>query len=179
MEVKIIKTDESGELRTETVTVTGVQEGELQKADNWRKFKGHLIDRTEKEITLKDGKKLNQVHYMDEQDERGAQLVLEVWSPTDDAILAEDHKAKRESELYYEMVTNDYGTKFKVKAIKLPDGTWSAPKAKNAWKKGNMVNNRALAVQAASTLYMGAYTDQTAADIIETAEELYKWIEKA
>lgn len=185
MEVTVIKTADDGELTKETVTVTGVPESELEKGENWKHFKGHLVERTEKQIPIVDKntqqkKTLTQVIYNDAPDERGAQMMLEVWSPTDDGILSADHTAKRESELYYEVIKNDYGVKFKVKAIKLEDGTWSAPKAKSAWKKGSMVNNRALAMQAAAGLFQGGGgDDKVIEEVIATADKLYEWINKA
>lgn len=128
MEVKVIKTDKDGNITAETQTIVG--EATYTPPENFKEFDGVIVHREEKSINLKDGKKLTQFIYNDEQDERGTQLNLETYSPTDDAILAkimEDHKGK--VHLYYEITTNDYGTKFKIKAIQLPDGTWSIPKA--------------------------------------------------
>lgn len=180
MEVKVIKTDKDGNITAENTTIEGVKD--FVPAENLKEFDGTLVHREEKTINLKDGKKLNQFIYNDEQDERGTQLNLETFSPTDDAILAklmEEHKGK--VHMYYEIVTNDYGTKFKIKAIQLPDGTWSVPKAKEAWKKGNMVNNRALAVQAAATVFMGTANDEKdpTEAVLKMAADFYEWIKQA
>lgn len=184
MEINVIKTGRDGEMTSEKMTIKG--EENFTPPEHYKEFDGVLVHREEKTINLKDGKKLLQYIYNDEQDERGTQLNLETFSPTDDAILAklmEDHKGK--VHLYYEIATNDYGTKFKIKAIQLPDSTWAIPKAKDAWKKGNIVNNRALAVQAAATLFHGTGdinpkdNKSVVEAVLATAEELYAWINKA
>lgn len=184
MEIKLIKTDQDGNITAETQTITGVAETELSKTDKWKQFEGFLIERTEKVIHGKDGKPdFKQVIFNDTQDDRGMQLNLETFSPTDDAIIAQLMEGKEKIKLYYEIVTNDYGTKFRIKAIQLPDGTWSAPKAKDSWKKGSATNNRALAMSAAASLYSELFAVVKPAErkaiveeIVATAEVMYEWI---
>lgn len=184
METKLIKTDQDGNITAETQTITGVAETELSKTDKWKQFEGFLIERTEKVIHGKDGKPdFKQVIFNDTQDDRGMQLNLETFSPTDDAIIAQLMEGKEKIKLYYEIVTNDYGTKFRIKAIQLPDGTWSAPKAKDSWKKGNATNNRAVAMQAAAGLYSELFAVVKPAErksiideVISCAEAMYEWI---
>lgn len=179
MEVTVIKTDKDGNMTSEKTTIEGVKD--FTPAPELVEFKGKLVAREEKTINLKDGKKLNQYIFNDEADERGAQLNLETFSPTDDAILSKLMEGKDDIHLYYEKIKNDYGIKFKIKAVQLPDGTWSVPKAKESWKKGNIVNNRALAMQAASNIFMGSYNeekDPTDA-VIAMAEKFYEWIKEA
>jgi len=184
MQVNVIKTAQDGTITKETVEVKGVAKSELTIAENWREFDGILVDRTEKALKMKDGKELSQYIYNDEQDSRGTQLNLETFSPTDDGILSQLMEDKKKNiHLYYEIHTDNYGTKFRIKAIELPDGTWTAPKAKEAWKKGNAVNNRALAVQSASALFMGScvadgkeQNEAVVAEVLAIADKLYEWI---
>lgn len=184
MEIKVIKTDKEGTITSENVTVIGVAQSEL-KTENLKEFNNFLVTRKEKAIHTKDGNNLVQYLYEDEDDERGTHLSFETFSPTDDGILSQlMEDTKKKIHLFYEIVNDKFGTKYKIKHIELPDGTWSAPKAKEAWKKGNAVNNRALAMQAASNLFMGAgvQTDEKQDNkrlveiVIETAQELYDWI---
>ena len=183
MEIKVIKTDKDGNITSEDVKIEGVKD--FTPDEKWTEFKGDLVERTEKEINLKDGKKLIQYIYHDAADERGAQLILETFSPTDDGILAKLMEGKDPVHLYFQKEENSYGVKFKIKAIQLPDGTWSVPKAKEAWKKGNMVNNRALAMQSAATLFQGTGdidekgNAEVVKAVIATAEQLYEWIKQA
>lgn len=179
MKVDIIKTAEDGNITKETVEITGIPKSDLKIEQNWREFDGVLVERTEKPLNLKDGKKLTQFIYNDEQDSRGTQLNLETFSPTDDGILAKLMEDKtKQIHLYYEIHTDNYGTKFRIKAIELPDGTWTAPKAKEAWRSGNAKNNRAIAMQAAATVFMGSYNDKedVTPAIIKMAEDMYTWI---
>lgn len=184
MEVTIIKTAENGDITKEQQTITGVPRADLKVDEKWREFTGALIEREEKQINLKDGKKLTQFIYRDAQDERGAQLVMETFSPTDDGVIAKlMEDTKKDIHLFYEVHTDNFGTKFRIKAVELPDGTWTAPKAKEAWRKGNAVNNRALAMQASAYLFMGAMiagddaaNEKVLADVIKTADKLYEWI---
>lgn len=182
MDIKIIKTDKDGNITSQEQHISGIAESELVKTDKWREFTGILIERKEKVIHGQSGD-FTQVIYNDEEDDRGTQLNLETFSPTDDAILSQLMEGKDKISLYYEIVTNDYGTKFRIKAIKLPDGTWSAPKAKDSWKKGSATNNRAHAMAAAAQIFaevFGASTAKERADTIEevikTAEVFYAWI---
>lgn len=183
MEINVLKTDDKGVITSEPQTITGITETELQKNDKWRDFHDFIVDRTEKEITMKDGNKIRQVIFQDAEDDRGTRLNLETFSPTDDGIISKLMEGKEKIHLFYEVVTDKWGTKYKIKAIELPDGTWSAPKAKEAWKKGNTVNNRALAMQAATYLFMGQWiadndkeNEKMLTDVMKTADELYNWI---
>lgn len=185
MEVNVIKTDKDGNLSKEVQTITGVPESELKKEDTWREFKGFLIERNEQVINTKSGSQIKRVTFNDEQDERGTQLVLETFSPTDDAILSKLMEKKEKIHMFYEIKTDNYGTKFRIKAIQIPDGTWTAPKAKEAWRAGSAKNNRASALNIAAIMLAPEYATLKQADkdkvvgrMITIAEELYQWIIK-
>lgn len=164
---------DTNKFEDEKVTIEGVKDPQLQP--EWKEYTGRLVEREEKEIEFKSGGKGKQFIYKDEEDDRGAQLILETWSSTDDGIISQLMSDGKPVHLYYEIKKTNYGNKFTIKAVQLPDATWSVAKAKEAWKKGNVQNNRALAVQASAMLYMSGGKDQID-DVLATAEKFLDWI---
>ena len=174
MELKISKYDkETDKFIEDTVKLEGIKD--FKPETDWREFNAKLVDREEKVIAFKNGNKAKQFLFKDAEDERGTQLTLETWSSTDDALISQLMDEDKAVHIWYEMKKTDYGTKFNIKAIELPDGTWSVPKAKEAWKKGNAQNNRALAIQAASMLFMSGGKEQVD-EVMETAQKFLDWI---
>lgn len=174
MEVTISKYNkETDKFEDEKISIEGVKE--MQPLPEWKEYTGKLIEREEKDIAFKNGNKAKQFIYKDTEDDRGMQFVLQSWSSTDDAIIKGLMALGEDVHAYYEMKKTDYGTNFIIKAVQLPDGTWSVAKAKEAWKKGNAQNNRALAIQASAMLYMSGGKEQ-AKDVIATAQEFLDWI---
>ena len=139
--------------------------------DQQRKWKGTIVNRQDK----KSGAGRDFWLYSDLPDDRGLNQVFAVFSTTDKAIIDYYLKAATEFEMVYDKNAK-YGS-FNIDHIGLPDGTWATKEAKNAWKKGNKANNRALALNSAAILQAGKKEsdDQT---VIDIAEVFIAWIEK-
>lgn len=137
--------------------------------ENERSWRGALNDMEDK----KTGNGKPYWIFSAAEDEMGRVVRFVTFSSTIKAIIEDALTNERALTLVYQL-PEKYGS-FTLVSAELPDGTFSAKEAREAWKKGNKANNRAQVITAAAMVSgKEAGTDE----VIAVAEILLKWVEK-
>lgn len=144
-------------------------------AENERVWKGQLEDM----VAKKTQKDTPYWIFSSSEDENGVIMQFTTFSSTQKAVIEDALIGLRPLGIVYQLPAK-FGS-FNVVSAELPDGTFSAKEAREAWKKGNKANNRATVIQSAVALVTWQKFDAGLDAInqaIAYAEELLKWVEK-
>lgn len=151
--------------------ITGVKLDLKALADTERVWSGVLDDIEEKQ-TQKGAKYWI---FKSSEDENGVVMAFVTFSSTQFAVVNDALLNQRATKIVYQLPAK-FGS-FNIVSAELPDGTFSAKEAREAWKKGNKANNRA-SVMTSAVSFEIAKGKPTIEGVIATAEELLKWVEK-